>query len=559
MSISWAQGLLGAAAGVAKYSQQEKARRQAQMDRAQQMQANFKVNQAKSNHALKLKQYESSENLHKSLGAADPSSKAYQYILMQNANPKLTNEQLMNIMKRKGFKNQTAPKRIKPPQLQMPSNERGEVATSPIEDWVRSYRQQDKALVPQETKGPGSVDAWLQETPEASTAPIAPKSSAPSTPDSTKASQAGVVESPKASQADSTQATSVQQAQATQNQNNIANMNRSSVDLANDKEFMATLEPKHTPEYQIVTQDVVIRGKKGKEYTTIDKALGGKKVGSYTTVSNFSALIRVPTRKRVLPNGDVIMEEGLLDPVTSKTHYGNAVTFDPKDPAKPAELVTQLDHNRFMQKGDGDKDTAPGEFHSIFPADEMENVADKVEGFENVVGRNTDAWDNFQQGLGRKYQQLVAEDFREATISGQDMNDATTLKELQDGRKARAYIAELGIPEVQDWIRRGAISKDIFMGPEQDLNPIIQQMLRGLQGTPDRTQVRTPRATGQLAPTDSNASIPVQPGQLQNQSFSPSNGLGFSDDEFENPLLRGTQAPIAGGTFRPTQTTARNF
>lgn len=134
MSISWAQGLLAGAAGVAEYSDQEQARRQRRLDRTTELQNQMRMHQAKSKYSVKLNEYTENRKRLSSLAGVEPGSVQEQLILHKQLG--LT-EKAAALSWKKGSRLQR-PGALELPEFLMPSVLEQQ-ASSPIQDWARKY------------------------------------------------------------------------------------------------------------------------------------------------------------------------------------------------------------------------------------------------------------------------------------------------------------------------------------------------------------------------------------------------------------------------------------
>lgn len=137
MALSFGRALLAGAAGVAEYSNEEQQRRQARIDRTQQLRDNMQLEQAKSKYASRYNSYERDNQILDQLGDTDPNSPMGQLALLMAYNPKL-DAATASVMISKGRKVKV-PQRGEEPVFDMPEFQDPGRAVSPIEDWFNGY------------------------------------------------------------------------------------------------------------------------------------------------------------------------------------------------------------------------------------------------------------------------------------------------------------------------------------------------------------------------------------------------------------------------------------
>jgi hypothetical protein len=160
MSISWGQGLLAGAAGVAEYSQQEQARRQKRLDRTTELQQQQRTMVAKSKYASRIKEYEGNRKVLQSLEGTAVGGQHEQTALYMGKGYTAKEANRMGAAASRGeVPKLSRPKAMKEPAFNIPAVKYGQ-ARSPIGDWAASlsasYRTNEETPN-QMTENPGQT------------------------------------------------------------------------------------------------------------------------------------------------------------------------------------------------------------------------------------------------------------------------------------------------------------------------------------------------------------------------------------------------------------------
>ena len=142
MAISWGQGLLAGAAGVAEYSQQEQAKRQQRLDKTTDLQNRMRIEQAKSKYSVKLNAHTKNANLLNMITGMKAGSFNEQAALFRAQGYTGSDVSAMAAAAVNGkIAKLTRPEAMAEPSLSFQAIKPGR-ARSPIDDWIRNYRQE---------------------------------------------------------------------------------------------------------------------------------------------------------------------------------------------------------------------------------------------------------------------------------------------------------------------------------------------------------------------------------------------------------------------------------
>lgn len=177
MSISWAQGLLAGAAGVAEYSASEQKMRQAKIDRTTELKNQMAIHQAKSRYATKIVAYEENRKILKAVGGTEVGSRAEQLALYK-ANGFTITEASAEMAA--GAIPLKRPEAMKEPMMSAAKLKESDRAESPLQGWARSFRESMRG---ENTEEAAPTEVASEEEPQEATivpeAPVAPLVAAP--------------------------------------------------------------------------------------------------------------------------------------------------------------------------------------------------------------------------------------------------------------------------------------------------------------------------------------------------------------------------------------------
>jgi hypothetical protein len=180
MSISWAQGLLAGASGVAEYSKQEQQRKQKRLDRTNDLKNQMALLQSKSKYATKIKEYETNRATLKALEGLQEGSYEEQFMLYKDKGLKDEVAHTLATANMKKGKLQARPKSMAMPKLLLPTPEEG-VAKSPLGEWAsnfsRSLRSDETNELQRTSARTGSTEPTVPEIPSS----VDPTMTAPTT------------------------------------------------------------------------------------------------------------------------------------------------------------------------------------------------------------------------------------------------------------------------------------------------------------------------------------------------------------------------------------------
>lgn len=141
MGISWSKGLLAAASGVAKYSEQEQERKQRRMDKTAELENGMRMQKAKSAYAVKMNEYAASQAKQRKYAGLEAGSIHEQVSLYKDLG---YNEKAAIMAAQHGMQTGKLIKRpvaMKEPEFSAKGviQEAGR-AKSPIQRWIEQYR-----------------------------------------------------------------------------------------------------------------------------------------------------------------------------------------------------------------------------------------------------------------------------------------------------------------------------------------------------------------------------------------------------------------------------------
>lgn len=432
MSISWAEGLLAGAAGVAEYSEQERIRRQKRMDRTTELQNQMKMHQAKSLYAVKLNEYSENRKQLKALSSVESGSFQEQLILHKSLG---LDDKTANIAAQEAWRSKKLLKRpdeMKMPEYIMPAMMEGR-ASSPAQDWARAYFGSD--VIPEE-----QVREVLTQEAQAEQQALE-EQLAPPAPAELTASLDGPVA-----------------------QTERDRVSRGDIDKAGDR-FFETLFAKPA-EYEKVTTETIRDGKKFQTVTLIDMNNPDGRPKQVHIPKGETAIQRLDPVKVTNEDGSVDMFQQGYDPVTGKATVYSDTKFrvSGPEPTDPVEMVSTTELSDYMRKGTDDR--PPGEFYADFPETEREmwKEFDKGEGLFNLAG--TEEPEGFGMAVGSVFKQFKKNAFDSGRVTNRHFSgDPDNMSKLTQLWKAQAYVQVLGVDGVADAVKMGAIDPEVFNGP----------------------------------------------------------------------------------------------
>ncbi len=448
MALSFGKALLAGAAGVAEYSNEEQQRRQARMDRTQQLMDNMQIEQAKSKYATQYKAYERDQEVLKSLGSTDPNSVQGQMILMQAYNPGME-PALAFQMIQGGAKMKAPVKSDDIPVFDMPQFQRGGRAVSPIEDWFNGFTNA-KARNLERAQAEYSKFQLQMESEQATTQPESQAMTIP------------------------TQAMGDYQPPGQETAGTLEPMGGAGkvpqADFDRDlQQLSGFFRPKADPiKYEVTKQDISVNGKKAKQVSFTDPNTG--KTNTTIIPTNISAWGMIDPMVQETSSGAKVTTERFINPEDNTIILGTQYQSKAADPEAPVEPVRFEDIKQYMFKGD-DKNSK-GQFYGDFP----ETERDKWEGLGVDQGwAYFDATpEGFEQALAGAF--LETKKSTSAKLLNKHVSNPKFMSELRDVQKATAYLKVLGADGVADAVKKGILDKELFYSPKMNKMKSIQQL-----------------------------------------------------------------------------------
>lgn len=445
MAITWAEGLLAGAAGVADYALQEQAKRDQRALRIQEMRDQMALHQAKSEYSLKLNDYAKKDAVNKQLKSVQTGSFDEQFILYRNLGyPDDAAAKAAQNAVSKGTLLKRPGEAVLPKFL----GNLDELPRNPTQSWARDFvgkfspgsSQEAEEAIKQE------VPTQVPEGQAPEDVPLdAPETGVPLTPE--EGQEVGGFAAPVTLEVEG----------------GIEEVAR------NGKR--ETFNPfAEAPKYEITKQDTIRGGKKGKLVSFTDPStLQTKSIFLGTDVSGMQRIDPLVVEGS---DGKQVTTERLYDPTTDEIISGDVYTTKSPDPEEPVTPVKLTDIAQYLQPATDNKPA--GQFYGDFPKTEREK-------WENL---DTESWfwdttpEGFEQAIAGAYL-----DSKNATIrkfKGKHVNNPNFMSEMRDVWKASAYIRTLGVDGVVDAIQKGAIDKDQFFGNRLNRLPDVQQIQQKL-------------------------------------------------------------------------------
>jgi hypothetical protein len=462
MAISWAQGLLAGAAGVAEYSNQQQDRRQKRMDRTHELQNQMRMTHAKSAYASKVKEYEKNKSTLKALEGMEAGSLTEQVAL----------HRALGFSEKASFaaaqsavaagKPLQRPGAVELPEFEIPNMMQGQ-ASSPVQDWARNIRK--------------SFSTEPQALPEQ---PVA---------EETPAYQPGVYPSPsefgQAVPATLETESPVVPGEPITTSGGIS---------AQDQMTIDALAPK--VEYQIKSRTGVQADQSGTFYDYVDPTSPGK-IQTTFVPSGKAAAVRIDDITVENPDGSKDLQPRFIDPGTNKITMGAQVRINPKDPRAPAVLIKPQDINDFINTG-GD-DEPKGELHFLLPEDSMAKIQDssvfQEEGLLWGTNDNEEKLEQFQYSVGSSYLRQQQAAYADGDLLSGDQTDTHSTSDFKKLWLGTSIIETLGPSQTAQLVRDGVFDQDMFIGAELNDSPQIQQIQKELGILTQVTDEETGRIT----------------------------------------------------------------
>ena len=438
MGLSWTDGLLAGAEGVAKFSDNERTKRQARLDRIQQLKDSVSVHRAKSDYALRLQRYEDNQKAHRSLGEIDPSSAKGQLLLMRHYNPNIS-EGLATQLVQQNFSRKNPllklPDKMDEPQFNLPSLERGEVAISPISDWVFSFKNSGSkkyasSLEEYQTQG----DKPIEQPPQ----------------------QASALPTPSPQTGDGIEPTQTPGGTTVGAGGTMSPVGATAINPEDQAVFESLRKKTQPVKYDIRTASGVQGGVKGQFITAIDPHNPSNIITHFVGTGE-AALKQLPSITRENEDGSKTLITRQLNTETGVVDSGDEFQVASADPSAPATFVKTSDLKNFMQPKTNSQ--SAGEFYGIFPEEER---------------RKWSSWyerepEGFKERLGAVYLQNKVNLFAEGAFIAADISDPKTMAEADHYVKALSYLQVLGGPDALiEAVKEEQVPISLMYGPEQD-------------------------------------------------------------------------------------------
>lgn len=432
MAISWAQGLLAGAAGVAEYSTQEQGRRQKREDRTQELRNNMRMTHAKSAYGSRVKEYESNRQALRSLEGVEAGSLAEQISLHKSLGFSekaafAASEQAM-----RAGKPLKRPKAMSLPEFEMPNFAQRQ-ASSPLQDWARGFRE-----------------SFEEQAPEEVPQDLAVQAAAPS--------PTGQMEETSFSEPEATEATEAP----------VEPMESAGGISAQDEATFAAMRPVVKPEKPIVTKQSSVRGGRGGQLVSVTDPITLETSSTFIP-SGVTGLTSIEPIRMENADGSITVTERVFNPENDEIHDTNIYDIRSADPEAPVEPVNLATIKEYQNPGSEDKGIPKGQFYADFPDKERDKWAnmDKESWFfdeapEGFPGAMAGAMMEATQA-GHKY------------LRGKHMTPST-LASLKQAWKAQAYMKVLGAEGVRSWIEDDALDKEIFFGRNVNRLPSVKAL-----------------------------------------------------------------------------------
>jgi hypothetical protein len=432
MAISWAQGLLAGAAGVAEYSQQEQGRRQQRIDRTEELRNNMRMTHAKSAYASRVKEYEGNRKSLSNLEGVEAGSLAEQISLHKDLGFSeeaafAASEQAM-----RAGKPLKRPRAMKLPEFEMPSITQRQ-ASSPLQDWVRGFRQ--------------SYD----ETPAVDEAPqeLEVQTSGPNT-----SFEPGV--NPNPEDFGTMETTGSQPVEA------VGGIS------AQDQATFDAMKPVVKPEKPIITKQASVRDGRGGQLVSVTDPTTLETSSTFIP-SGISGMVSVDPIKVENEDGSITMTERVFNPETDEIYDTNIFTLQSADPEAPVEPVNLATIKEYQNPGSEDKGIPQGQFYADFPETERDRWTNSDK--DSIIF--TEAPEGFEGSMAGAMLEMSQAGYKK--LKGKHMTP-NNLAAIKQAWKAQAYMKVLGAEGVKQWIDDGAINKEIFFGRSVNRLPSVKAL-----------------------------------------------------------------------------------
>ncbi len=426
MAISWSQGLLAAAGGVAEYSNQEQQKRQMREDKTAELENRMREVQAKSRYAAKMNEWiENRKNLKSLKGIASGSYDEQRILLMQQGHSFKDADRRATQIIKNGEPTLSRPQEVEEPNIEF-NPRMAKTASSPIQDWVKAYKEEGKTFEPSEPKEPKGTLKEFQAEPQGSLEPMGGPTE----------------EQPPEEDDDQLQAQEVQGQQFTPQEDFVS--------------------PYAEPvELKTVEQMGSHKGQKGKWVTGYNEQTGEKSYRTFFPSGVTSSKIIDP-KIEPLPDGRTIRSTRVMDARGRVKLTGERwITKLAKDPKTGKEtkiaVLEQPTREQYIKEPDGNQ--MGGQFYTDFPKEEQEN-------WKFVDG---DQWwkDSTPEGFRETMadNMLFVRERQSKVVDETKLDDVTYMGNWDARTKAMAYLKTLKVEGVIAAVEAGGIPPDVFFGP----------------------------------------------------------------------------------------------
>lgn len=423
MAISWSQGLLAGAAGVAEYSEQEQKRRQTRIDKTTQLQNDMAMIQAKSKFAAKMNEYTQNKKQIKALQGVESGSYDEQFRLFSTLgySPKAAATRAEQVMTT-GEGRISRPTEMKEPTLNFKPSQSSR-AKSPLQNWAEAY------MKPAESYQPPSES--LQKFIDEPQGELVPAGGRPTE----------VQEEPQVPE-DQIEPQTIGGQSFTPEQN----------------PYYEPIKPK------MIEQSGSKGGKKGKWVVGVNEQTGEEMYKTFFANGETGTKLIDPKVEQ-LPDGRTVRSTRALTAQGKVYETGERwVTKQAKDPttgkAKKIASLEQPTREQYIKIPKDDQ--MGGQFHTDFPKEEQEAWG-KMEGSSFNLFSSNDAPENFKESMADAM--LFVRNRMAAQVPPERIDDPEFMKALDTRAKALAYLKVLDVEGILSAVDEGAIEPDVFFGP----------------------------------------------------------------------------------------------
>lgn len=457
MAISWAQGLLAGASGVAEYSDQEQQKRQLRLDKTKALEDQMAMTQAKSRYAAKMNEWIENKKELKALQGLEAGGFDEQRILyMQKGyTPQEASVRAAQVIQ-SGGPRLTKPKRVDEPNIDF-NPRMAKRAKSPLQEWIEGYKEEPSTYQPEEPK-PSTNKQSLKEftrEPQGSLEPMGGQG-------------------------------------PTELQELVDGGNLQSQTIGG-QEFQPQpdyVNPLATPEKltKTVVKGVMVDGKEGD--TIVWSNPQGKEVTRQHVTTGKAAVGGLFYKESQLPDGSKIKEQMMIDPETGEPKSTGerwrtkiADEVDPKTGNKKVtailDLPTREQYIRMPSEKAKEEGQIRGQFYTDFPDEEREKWKElDYEGGFFGYGKETP--EAFEESMADAMLEVKRKQSKVIENNPALLDNPKVMRQLEDRWKALAYTRVLEPEAIIKAVKEEAFDPVTFFGPQMNKYPTIQKIQEGI-------------------------------------------------------------------------------